>query len=142
MLLNKRGNIAITILVFLVATLVFSSVFIFFTTSGKASAKIYDAKFLDSVYVKQNLAEFYLRHAGENMKNSGYSKESFKKKFEEYDFDEDYLKELKKIISEDKFNLKKEDKILEIVVNEWKIKDLHKNIVTYIPKISVKFRKV
>lgn len=143
MLKNKSGAMEIVLLVLLVVLVTSASLFIFITSDRKAEAKIYDARFIEGFYQKQELAEFYIKQVGEDVieKNGASNfKENFKTEFGKYNFEEDYLKELKKLISEDKFNVLVDGEILEIVINEWEVKDSFEKIqVTYTPEISVGF---
>jgi len=159
MLKNKSGAIEIVLLVLLVLLVIFVALFNFVVGSKSIQANIYDSRFIEGVYQKQDLAEFYIRQVGEeviseNGKN-GF-KENFKIEFVKYDFapqaypetfldkmpggTEDYLNDLHKIISEDKFNVFVNEDILEVVINEFEIKDSFEKVeVSYYPKISLKF---
>ena len=172
---NKSGAMEIVLLVLLVFLVVTVVLFTFAVNPSYAKANVYDARFVENVYQKQDLAEFYIRQVGEEvLEKTGESdfKENFKMEFERHDFaplaypetfpgemsteGKDDLKELKKIISEGKFNVFVEEGVLEVVINDWVIKDslvapkgvpsMQEDInidgkiqITYTPKISVKF---
>jgi len=143
MLKNKSGAMEIVLLVLLVVLVTSASLFIFITSDRKAEAKIYDARFIEGFYQKQELAEFYIKQVGEDVieKNGASNfKENFKTEFGEYNFEEDYLIELKEIISEGRFNVLVEEDVLEITINQLEMKNSFEKIqVEYTPEISVKF---
>ena len=140
---NKSGAMEIVLLVLLVVLVTSASLFIFITSDRKAEAKIYDARFIEGFYQKQELAEFYIKQVGEDVieKNGASNfKENFKTEFGEYNFEEDYLIELKEIISEGRFNVLVEEDVLEITINQLEMKNSFEKIqVEYTPEISVKF---
>ena len=140
--MNRRGSIEIVLLVLLVLLVILVALFNFIVGSKSIQANIYDARFIEGVYQKQDLAEFYIRQVGEEViaKNSGDFSESFKVEFSKYNFEEDYLNDLQKIINDGEFNVFVNEDILEIVVNSWGLKDSFEKIeVSYYPKISLKF---
>jgi len=57
---SRRADISIVLLVILTLVLVISSLFIFVNSSSAVEAEIYDVKFIDQFYLRQNLAEFYV----------------------------------------------------------------------------------
>ena len=157
--MNKQGAMEIVLLVLLVLLVISVALFNFIIGSKSVQANIYDARFIEEVYQKQDLAEFYIRQVGEEViaKNSGDFSESFKTEFSRYEFTLDYLNDLQKIISEGRFNVRelelapkgvpsvKEDintegNVLEITINSWEIKDSFGKIqIKYRPEISVEF---
>ena len=146
--MNKHGAMEIVLLVLLVLLVILVALFNFIVGSKSIQANIYDARFIEEVYQKQDLAEFYIRQVGEEViaKNSGDFSESFKAEFSKYNFAQDNLKELQKIISEGGFNVFVEAPtdtskgVLEIVINSWEIEDSFEKIeITYSPKISLEF---
>lgn len=64
---NKRADISIVLLVILTLVLTISSLFIFVNSSSAVEAEIYNVKFIDQFYLRQNLAEFYV---SESMKKA------------------------------------------------------------------------
>jgi len=122
---SHRGSIEIVLLVLLVLLVTSVALFNFIVGSKSIQANIYDARFIEGVYQKQDLVEFYIRQVGEEViaKNSGDFSESFKTEFSKYDFAsqaypetssekmstggiQEDLKELQKIISDGGFNVK------------------------------------
>ena len=157
--MNRRGSIEIVLLVLLVLLVTSVALFNFIVGSKSIQANIYDARFIEGVYQKQDLAEFYIRQVGEEVieknRENGF-KENFKVEFSRYDFDQDYLKDLQKIIGEGKFNIVElapkgvpsvEEDVntegkgfLEVVINSWEVEDSFEQIkIKYNPKISLKF---
>ena len=157
---SRKAAMEIVLLVFLVFLVVTVALFIFLVNPSYAKVNVYDARFIENVYQRQDLIEFYIRQVGEDvLEKTGESdfKENFKAEFGRYNFapqaypetfpDEmstgskgDYLEELEKIIQEDKFNVFIVDKILEIRINGWEIEDSFGKIqIIYTPEISVKF---
>jgi len=138
---KKRGAMEIVLLVVLVLLVASVSLFTFGAGASYTKVNINDAKFVESFYQKQDLAEFYIRQVGEEAKNS--EKDFgvvFKEGFSKYKFEEDYLKELQKIISEDKFSFFSEEDIVGVMISSWEIKDSSGKIqIKYVPKISVAF---
>ena len=144
--MNKKASMEIVLLVLLVLLVILVALFNFIIGSKDIQTNIYDSRFIEGVYQKQDLAEFYIRQVGEEVidKNgeSGF-KENFKAEFSKYDFAENYLNDLQKIISEGKFDVNVVSNFLEITINSWELKSFApkgKNIeVSYYPKISLKF---
>lgn len=174
---NKKGDIAILLLVVLVLLLTSATLFSFIMSSGKTEVKISNAKFIENFYSRQDLAEFYLSQAGEiamvktykefveeddyinnpiyNFKDEVEFKqlhsklsenfhdrfiENFKTEFNSYDFEEDYLKNLKEIIKDGDFDAVVDEGSLTLAVNDWEMKDSLNDInITYSPGISLKF---
>ena len=62
--MNKRGDIAIVLLVLLVLLVSLATLFNFATNSKKIEAKFLDVKVMDSIYIEENLVEFYINQAG------------------------------------------------------------------------------
>ncbi len=155
---NKRGAMEIVLLVFLVLLVVSVALFSFIVNPSYAKVNVYDARFIENVYQKQELAEFYIRQVGEKAIVRKIGEDfggKFKEEFSKYDFTEDYLIELKEIISEDKFMISTGAETLKIVIDNWKIEESapkgvpydsqdgtsegKKIQITYTPEISVKF---
>ena len=138
--MNKHGAMEIVLLVLLVLLVISVALFNFIIGSKSIQTNIYDARFIEGVYQKQDLAEFYIRQVGEDVKNSGDFSESFKAEFSKYNFEEDYLNELQKIISDGGFNVNVVSNVLEITINSWGLKDSFGKVeVSYYPKISLEF---
>ncbi len=174
---NKKGDIAILLLVVLVLLLTSATLFSFIISSGKTEVKISNAKFIENFYSRQDLAEFYLSQAGEiaifktynefveeddYINNPVYNSnrevefkelhgklnenfhnkfvENFKTEFKSYDFEEDYLKNLKEAVNDGDFDVTLDRGILEIVIDSWEMKAFLNDInITYTPGISLKF---
>lgn len=62
---NKKGDMTILLFVILVLLVTSATTFSFIMSSGKTEAKISNARFIETLYSKQDLAEFYLIQAGE-----------------------------------------------------------------------------
>ncbi|MEK6906750.1 MAG: hypothetical protein AABW81_03950 [Nanoarchaeota archaeon] len=63
---NKRGDLAITLMVFLVITICLASLFLFSTSSGDVKTKIAGAFIVSKAESRGDLAEFYIREAAES----------------------------------------------------------------------------
>lgn len=61
--MNKRGDIAVTLLILMAVVLVSTSLFIFNTNTNKVSAEITDSRFLDKTYFKEDRINFYVNEA-------------------------------------------------------------------------------
>ncbi len=62
---NKRGDVAILLLVVLVLLVTMTTIFTLVTSSEKVEIKISNTRFIENFYLKQDLAEFYIGQAGE-----------------------------------------------------------------------------
>ena len=62
---NKRGDISIVILVFLVVFVVSASLFVFVTSSLKENVKISGAAIVDKVKLQENSVKFHIKQVGE-----------------------------------------------------------------------------
>ena len=140
---NKTGSVEIVVFVFLVVALVLFAGYKFYTSSGKVETRITGARFIENLYFEKKIAENYIEKIGKDVieKNGEIDfKENFKTEFSKYDFAANSLKELQKIISEERFNIFAENNILEVVINSWEVEDsIEKIQIKYVPKISVKF---
>ena len=66
--------------------------------------------------------------------------ENFKTEFKKYDFEDDYLKNLKEIIEDEDFDVIVDREILGIVIDSWEMNGSLNDInITYVPGISLKF---
>ena len=145
MIKNKRADGAIVLLVLLVLLVTATALFVFLTNTWEFESKISDARVIEELYLKEELVKFYVVQAGEDAieKTSNFEKDfkgNFKIGFAKYNFDQRYLNDMKKIISEGKFNIEVEGKILKLEIQEFELKDSFGKIeVTYSPKISVGF---
>ena len=61
--MNKRGDFSILLLVVLVVILFGSTLFVFNTNQKKVNVELNDARFLNNVYLKENLIDFYVNEA-------------------------------------------------------------------------------
>ncbi len=88
MLKNKKADVAITLLVLMTLVLSISALFIFNINSRSVGAEITNAKYLDSVYLRENEINFYVNEMIENSVELGTNKtkfiENFKKQLELY----------------------------------------------------------
>ena len=62
--MNKRGDVAIVLLVLLVLLVSLATLFNFATNSKKIEAKFLDVRVIDTIYIEENLVEFYINQAG------------------------------------------------------------------------------
>lgn len=137
---NKKGSSEVILMVLLVVFLVFFFIGVSFSSSKRVETKIYDTKFLKEFYSKQDVAEVYIQKAGEDAVKNGKVgfKDNFKTEFAKYNFEEDYLNELKKIVSDGNFEVLEGENFLEVVIKDLEMK-ISKDIkVIYSPEISVK----
>lgn len=65
LLRNKKGDISVLLLVFLLLFLVTYVMFLFVTRTGKVDASMGDARFLESTFYEEGQARFYLTSAAE-----------------------------------------------------------------------------
>lgn len=141
--MNKHGAMEIVLFVVLTALVVSVALFTFGVNPPYTKVNVYDARFVESVFQEQDLAEFYIKQVGEEVieKNGKENfPENFQTEFGKYDFVESYLNDLKKVVSEGNFNIVTEENVLIMTTNSWEIKDSFESIqVMYTPKISVKF---
>ena len=108
MLMNKKGDLAVTLLVFMTVALVLGTSFIFASDLNKIGGEIADAGFLNEIYIKEGKLDFYIQeamdYAGAN--SGGYlDNADLKDKFitnfnsviEQYRKDESLVVELSKV---------------------------------------------
>jgi len=141
--MNRRGAMEIILLVLLVGMIVAITLFTFGVNPPYLKVNVHDARFVENVYQKQDLAEFYIKQVGKVAIEREIGEdfgEKFKEEFNKYNFEEDYLIELQKIISEDKIKIFTNAETLEIVIDSWETEDSFGKIqIKYTPEISVKF---
>ncbi len=67
--------------------------------------------------------------------------DEFKTEFSRYDFEEDYLKNLKEIIAEGNFEVVFDGEVLTMLITTWKIDDAMNdiNVTLYSPRVYLKF---
>jgi len=70
-IINKKGDIAITLLVFMVLILCGATLLSFVYNSGKIQTEITSTRVLDSIYVKQIKIDFYINEAFQNVEYAG-----------------------------------------------------------------------
>ncbi len=70
--MNRRGDVSITLLVFLILFLIGATMFIFITNSNKVGALIGDSRFLDASFYESSRVKFYLESAAEKAVFDGY----------------------------------------------------------------------
>lgn len=66
MKMNKRGDLATTLLVIMIIVLFLATSFSFISSSGKVETKIFDSRFLESVYLNESQTRFEINNAGES----------------------------------------------------------------------------
>lgn len=145
MLKNKKGNVPVVILVLLVFVMAFATIFSFVSNAGKLELKISDTRIVEKVYLEENLAEFYIKQAGNSVVKTGISSNvfrgDFKKEFLSYRFETDFLLDLKQLIQEDKFSVSKEKEVFIVRISELRLRGVSNNVdIDYFPKISVEIR--
>jgi len=142
--MNKRADPSVVLLVFLVVIVALTALFVFIADPMGARAKIYDVQFIEELYEKQDLAEFYIRQVGESVINKygeNDFREDFKTEFNAYDFDEEHMKELKEIINQGNFGVEINEKILKITIDSLQMKKSFGKIqIIYDPEISLEFK--
>ncbi|MBU3906896.1 MAG: hypothetical protein KKA64_01465 [Nanoarchaeota archaeon] len=151
---NKRGDIAVTILVLLVFITTIISIFVFLTNSRKIEANIVDANVVNSVYLEEGEAKFYLGEAGEKAATKVIKEayELFDKPTDEYiktKFSEEFKseikisgisEELKSQIEENKFEVSLENRKIKLTLKEAEFYALSPKLeVAYKPVISMAF---
>ena len=103
---NKRASLPTITLVVLTLFLTISALLIFYLNAGKAVQTISDGRAIEEVYVKEDLAGYYVYAVGSDLiSNKSLSKESFTREFSKINFEEDYLIALQKTISEGNFTI-------------------------------------
>jgi len=70
---NKRGDMAVVLVVFLTLLITSVSLFVFVTSSNKINAKISDAGIVNNVQIKENEAEFYIKETAEDSVVDSYT---------------------------------------------------------------------
>ncbi len=149
---NKRANLSVLVFVMLALALMISVVSSFLYVNSKMMAILPGDGPYDSLYLKENLAEFYIWEAGElvlsetdfDLYPEAFAP-MFKEQFLKYDFqDRDFLR-LKEIILNDQFEVEIFQEGFLIQIGGWRLEDAKsfgtgKNdflTVRYNPKIEV-----
>ncbi len=108
--------------------------------------KIYDGFVESDSYVgnpnynSEHQVRFGVLNPGLNKEFRDNFIEEFKTEFSRYDFEEDYLKNLKEIIAVGSFDVVFDGEVLTMSINNWELNDFLNNInVTYSPRIYLKF---
>ena len=92
------------------------------------------------IYNFQEEVEFRELHSKLNENFHNKFAENFKTEFKKYDFEEDYLKNLKDIIWDGDFDVIMGGGFLALTVNAWEMKSSLNDInITYVPRIFLKF---
>jgi len=178
---NKRGDLSVVLLVFLVLFITIYSLFTFTTSSMNVEEKISNVKIIDKIYSQENLVEFYVKEAGEKavvksykeiIKDSNYIGgsvilinnvdaeftfpkkdlndifmvkfiDNFKKEFQKYEFDEDYLKDLKEVIISNDFEINFDGNDLNVIFINFEFEENYEkgNLrnIKYMPKMILNF---
>lgn len=154
---NKHGAVEVVLLVLLVVVLVSATIFSFAISSKSIKITISDSSFMEELYLKENLAEFYIRQAGEEAivktydeLGDSYTNEDFKTSFREnfrvearrYIYEEPYtfMNNLRILINKGEFGTSLEENTISVSIDSYKIEDSFKNIsMVYFPRIDVSF---
>jgi len=130
--MNKKADLAVTLLVFMAVALAGAASVIFITNSGSFEAEIADARFIDKVYLKEGEINFYINEAMEKAVED-FNKEQdsedklindFKQELGKYNLPElkqagEQVDEIKiennKTIAEFKIELRDEEEIFSVV---------------------------
>tara|TARA_Y100000310_G_scaffold339732_1_gene433360 strand:- start:612 stop:1067 length:456 start_codon:yes stop_codon:yes gene_type:complete len=80
--MNKRADLAVTLLVLMTLVLTGASLFIFNSNTGKVKIEITDARFLDEIYLVENEINFYIQDMIENSIEKDITEEKFIQKFQ------------------------------------------------------------
>jgi len=144
--MNKKGDVAVLLLVLLVLIITAIAFFIFLTDSKRIEKELVNPKILDSVYFKEEMVKFYIAEAGRSAmkeKREGEDfKEKFAEKFEAYSFEEDYLKELKNRIEEGDFEVVEEADSMKIILENFSLRIIKEKVgILYQAKIVVEIKK-
>jgi len=92
------------------------------------------------IYNFREEVEFRELHSKLNENFHNKFAENFKTEFKKYDFEDDYLKNLKETIGDGDFDVIVSEGVLTLVVNSWEMKSFIDDInITYVPRISLKF---
>jgi len=151
-MLNKRGSIWIIVIVFLSLFVTGAALFSFIHNTNQVSVIFSSPEFLDNVYAKKNVIDFYIYNAGENSIKKTYNlygydenfnsnvSKFFKEEFESYSFSEDYMIKFKDEVSKNNYHIISDKDLIVIEFNSFKIEDASERMsVSYSPKISVSF---
>lgn len=129
---NKKGDFAVTLLVFMTVALVLGTSFIFATDLNKIEEKIADAGFLNKIYLDKEKIDFYIQESMEKAGGISQNKEdfifNFKKEIKNYqselvNFNEIFSQaenceiEDKKAIMKFKFQMSYDEDIFSVVYN-------------------------
>ncbi len=137
--MNKKGNIQVVALVVLTLFLTTSSLLLFQLNAGKASAEITESSVLESLYVKENIAKYYIFVVGNDLiSKDKMNKDDFMNSFAKLKLNEEYLISLQKLIAEGKFKIDKES--FELEDKSFVISYEDKNFkIDYTTTLKVKF---
>jgi len=97
--MNKRGDLSVTIFVFVVVALFMATLFSFFQNTGNVRVIVGDTGFLDNVYFKENEIKFFIKIAGEEALAESYEKVIGSQEFNESLFDDGKINEISEMAS-------------------------------------------
>jgi hypothetical protein len=123
MIRDCKGNIEVAFVIIFSIALFFTTLFIFITDDSKLMLQINGAGFLDNVYVKEKIIEYYIDDAGEEamLELNNFDKDiwriKFKEKIKRHNFEEDYLIELQKKTAENDFEVLVEENEIAVRFN-------------------------
>jgi hypothetical protein len=151
MLNNKKGSLWIVVLVFLILFLVGFTLFRFVLSNDIINSKIDDVNFLQGFILAENDAQFILKqladssflYSYEGVVNNGINGKSdvflytsfentfnskIKEEFSNYEFEEDYLNQVKNKILSGDYVLSFEDNNMKIILSDLSFSNSTKNI--------------
>jgi hypothetical protein len=137
--MNKRGSLPIVVLVMLTLILTVYTLFVFNTTSNKFSFSLSANKYLENVYVKEDIAKYQIYVVGKNLSEQGLlEKDKFRENFLNFNFSEDYLIRLKGYINQNKFEITEGKFTLSSGEDPYFINDVEEGLnITYYTKLKV-----
>lgn len=142
--MNKKADLAVTLLVFLVVLVSIITLFSFFMSSG-VDEKIYDASVVEGVYAKENIVEFYVWQIGEEVLKESHSElrassgnlnnnlvNKFNVKFndelQKYNFEDGVFEDLKSKVVSEEFDSEFDGKVLSVKIQNFNFDDSLENI--------------
>lgn len=120
MLRNKKADAPTVILVLMVLVLAIAGLFIFLQNQGKLENSIVNARVIDSVYLKEQEIEFYLKTAAEKVldEQQGFTEQGFKtnliNEISGQQFEDELLNSFKNKINNIQVNVQGDKIIIEL----------------------------
>lgn len=137
---NKKGDMAIALLVFLVLLTTLIATYSFVVSPKKVEAKVYDVSVVQSILLKEDLVNFYVQKIAEDSLRNSFDesgnfngqdfRNNFINGFKKVNFDEDYLKELKKRVIEENFDMdiSPKDNVIVIIIKDFSLEEVSEKI--------------